>query len=89
MQIQNHVFLVTGGGSGLGAASATMLVANGGKVILADVSDAGEAILEQLGPNVRVYDGGSGHRTVVTVHNRQWLCGGRLHVRMTHPSVKS
>ena len=53
MEIQNHVFLVTGGGSGLGAASATMLVANGGKVVLADVSDAGEAIAKRLGANAR------------------------------------
>ena len=41
MQIQNHVFLVTGGGSGLGAATATMLAANGGKVVIADVNEAG------------------------------------------------
>jgi NAD(P)-dependent dehydrogenase (short-subunit alcohol dehydrogenase family) len=53
MLIQNHVFLVTGGGSGLGAASATMLVANGGKVVLADVSDAGEAVAKRLGANAR------------------------------------
>jgi NAD(P)-dependent dehydrogenase (short-subunit alcohol dehydrogenase family) len=53
MQIQNHVFLVTGGGSGLGAASATMLAANGGKVVLADVSDSGEAIAKRLGANAR------------------------------------
>jgi NAD(P)-dependent dehydrogenase (short-subunit alcohol dehydrogenase family) len=53
MQIQNHVFLVTGGGSGLGAATATMLVANGGKVVLGDVSDAGEAVAKKLGANAR------------------------------------
>jgi NAD(P)-dependent dehydrogenase (short-subunit alcohol dehydrogenase family) len=41
MQIQNHVFLVTGGGSGLGAAAATMLAANGAKVVIADVNEAG------------------------------------------------
>jgi NAD(P)-dependent dehydrogenase (short-subunit alcohol dehydrogenase family) len=53
MQIQNHVFLVTGGGSGLGAATATMLAANGGKVVLADVSDAGEAVAKGLGTGAR------------------------------------
>jgi NAD(P)-dependent dehydrogenase (short-subunit alcohol dehydrogenase family) len=53
MQIQNHVFLVTGGGSGLGAATAAMLVANGGKVVLGDVSDAGETVAKKLGPNAR------------------------------------
>jgi len=41
MQIQNHVFLVTGGGSGLGAATATMLAANGAKVVIADVNESG------------------------------------------------
>ena len=39
MQIQNHVFLVTGGGSGLGGAAATMLAANGGKVVIADLNE--------------------------------------------------
>ena len=53
MQIQDHVFLVTGGGSGLGAATAAMLVANGGKVVIGDVSDAGEATARRLGANAR------------------------------------
>lgn len=53
MHIQNHVFLVTGGGSGLGAATAAMLVANGGKVVLADVSEAGEAVAKELGADAR------------------------------------
>lgn len=37
MQIENGVFVVTGGGSGLGAATARMLVEAGAKVVLADV----------------------------------------------------
>ena len=49
MQIQGNVFLVTGGGSGLGAATATMLATLGGKVVLADVSDAGHALARELG----------------------------------------
>jgi NAD(P)-dependent dehydrogenase (short-subunit alcohol dehydrogenase family) len=40
MQIANHAFLVAGGGSGLGAATARMLVAAGGKVVIADLNDA-------------------------------------------------
>ena len=54
MQIQNHVFLVTGGGSGLGAATATMLAANGAKVVVADVNEAGgKGLAGSLGGAVR------------------------------------
>src|SRR4051812_41747051 len=49
MQIQNNVFIVTGGASGLGAATARMLVAAGGKVVLADVQvEAGQALAAEL-----------------------------------------
>jgi NAD(P)-dependent dehydrogenase (short-subunit alcohol dehydrogenase family) len=49
MQIQNNVFIITGGASGLGAATAHMLAANGGKVVLADVQvEAGEKLAAQL-----------------------------------------
>jgi NAD(P)-dependent dehydrogenase (short-subunit alcohol dehydrogenase family) len=40
MQIANNAFLVAGGGSGLGAATAKMLVTAGGKVVVADLNDA-------------------------------------------------
>ena len=54
MQIQNHVFLVTGGGSGLGAATATLLAANGGKVVIADVNEAaGKDLAAFLGGSAR------------------------------------
>jgi NAD(P)-dependent dehydrogenase (short-subunit alcohol dehydrogenase family) len=54
MQIRNHVFLVTGGGSGLGAASAAMLAANGAKVVIADVNEAaGKDLAGSLGGAVR------------------------------------
>src|SRR5512140_3630728 len=50
MEIKGKVFLVTGGASGLGAASARMLVANGGKVVLADVREPeGQAFAAGLG----------------------------------------
>jgi NAD(P)-dependent dehydrogenase (short-subunit alcohol dehydrogenase family) len=49
MQIQNHAFLVAGGGSGLGAATARMLAQAGGKVVIADLNPpAGD-----LAPNVK------------------------------------
>jgi NAD(P)-dependent dehydrogenase (short-subunit alcohol dehydrogenase family) len=50
MQIQNSVFIITGGASGLGAATARMIVDNGGKVVLADVQvEAGEKLATELG----------------------------------------
>jgi NAD(P)-dependent dehydrogenase (short-subunit alcohol dehydrogenase family) len=39
MDINNKVFIVTGGASGLGAGTARMLVKEGAKVVLADVQD--------------------------------------------------
>lgn len=50
MKIENSVFVVTGGGSGLGAATARMLVAEGARVVLADVNrEAGEQVAGELG----------------------------------------
>jgi NAD(P)-dependent dehydrogenase (short-subunit alcohol dehydrogenase family) len=49
MQIKNSVFLVTGGASGLGAATARMAAENGAKVVIADVqADAGEKLAREL-----------------------------------------
>lgn len=54
MQIAEHVFIVTGGASGLGAATARMIVANGGRAVLADVNRAaGEAMAQELGGAAR------------------------------------
>lgn len=50
MQLNNKVFVVTGGGSGLGAATARGLVEAGARVVLADVNRAaGEALAAELG----------------------------------------
>ena len=50
MQLNNKVFVVTGGGSGLGAATARGLVEAGARVVLADVNRAaGEALATELG----------------------------------------
>ena len=49
MQILDNVFIVTGGASGLGAATARMIAANGGKVLIADVQAAsGEKLAAEL-----------------------------------------
>jgi len=50
MQINDKVFLVTGAGSGLGAATAKALAAAGAKVALADLNlQAGEQLAAELG----------------------------------------
>jgi NAD(P)-dependent dehydrogenase (short-subunit alcohol dehydrogenase family) len=52
MQIQNNVFLISGGASGLGEATARMIIANGGKVVIADVQvEAGQKLVAELGSN--------------------------------------
>ncbi len=49
MRIQDNVFVITGGASGLGAATARMLAEQGGKVVLADLQDeAGEKLAVEL-----------------------------------------
>ena len=50
MLIKDCVFLVTGSGSGLGAATARRLVGRGGKVVLLDVNaETGAALAQELG----------------------------------------
>ncbi|WP_026621218.1 NAD(P)-dependent dehydrogenase (short-subunit alcohol dehydrogenase family) (plasmid) [Ensifer sp. WSM1721] len=54
MLIRDKVFLVTGGGSGLGAAVARMFVAQEANVVIADINaEAGSAIAAELGTCVR------------------------------------
>ncbi len=54
MQIGNHVFLVTGGASGLGAATARLLVAEGGSVVIADLDRAaGQKVAAEIGSACR------------------------------------
>ena len=49
MRIEGKVFIVTGGASGLGAGTVKMLVANGAKVVIADVQvEAGEKLATEL-----------------------------------------
>jgi NAD(P)-dependent dehydrogenase (short-subunit alcohol dehydrogenase family) len=50
MQIKNSVFLITGGASGLGGATARMAAENGGKVVIADLQvELGEKHAKELG----------------------------------------
>lgn len=54
MQIQNQTFLVTGGASGLGAATVRRLAAAGARVLIADLNEAlGTALATELGNGAR------------------------------------
>jgi NAD(P)-dependent dehydrogenase (short-subunit alcohol dehydrogenase family) len=54
MNIQGSVFLITGGGSGLGAATAKLLASKGGKVVLTDVNEQGvQAVAAEIGASAK------------------------------------
>jgi NAD(P)-dependent dehydrogenase (short-subunit alcohol dehydrogenase family) len=54
VRTEGSTFVVTGGASGLGEATARMLVTGGAQVVIADLKDAeGQALARELGGNAR------------------------------------
>ena len=54
MHFANHTFLISGGGSGLGAATARLFVAQGANVVVADIkADEGQKMATELGARAR------------------------------------
>lgn len=54
MEIKQKVFVVTGGASGLGAATARYLVEHGARVVMVDMNqELGQSLAEELGENVQ------------------------------------
>jgi NAD(P)-dependent dehydrogenase (short-subunit alcohol dehydrogenase family) len=54
VRLQNQTVLVTGGASGLGSATAEMIVTAGGRVIIADINEAaGKTAAARLGASAR------------------------------------
>jgi len=54
MNLRDSVFVVTGGASGLGAATVRMVVGAGGRAVVADLKDAeGNALAKELGAHAR------------------------------------
>src|SRR5436305_13368860 len=52
MEIQGKTAFITGGASGLGAATARMLAGAGARVVIADINEAaGKALSQELGPS--------------------------------------
>ncbi|HTE71027.1 MAG TPA: 3-hydroxyacyl-CoA dehydrogenase [Actinomycetes bacterium] len=85
MEIAGRTVLVTGGGSGLGAATARMVVSEGGSVVLAEVDrERGASVAEELGERARfvptdVTDEASVRKAVAAAVD----IGGRLHVAVS------
>ncbi|MDY0071960.1 MAG: 3-hydroxyacyl-CoA dehydrogenase [Thauera sp.] len=94
MQIKDGVFVVTGGGSGLGAETARMLVAGGGRVVLADVNrEAGEALAAELGAVARfvatdVTDDASGKAAIDCAVNEFGALHGLINCAGVAPAEK-
>jgi NAD(P)-dependent dehydrogenase (short-subunit alcohol dehydrogenase family) len=56
MEINGKTFLITGGSSGLGAATAKTFVDSGAKVVIADINEnAGNAIVEEIGADKALF----------------------------------
>jgi NAD(P)-dependent dehydrogenase (short-subunit alcohol dehydrogenase family) len=54
MELRNSTVIITGGASGLGAATAEMVAAAGGNAVIADLSrEAGQALASKLGKTAR------------------------------------
>ena len=54
MKLRDSVFLVTGGASGLGAATVRMVVGAGGRAVVADLKESeGHALAKELGSHAR------------------------------------
>jgi NAD(P)-dependent dehydrogenase (short-subunit alcohol dehydrogenase family) len=54
LRVEDSTFFITGGGSGLGAATARLLAQNGASVVLADVNEeAGERTASQIGSGAK------------------------------------
>jgi NAD(P)-dependent dehydrogenase (short-subunit alcohol dehydrogenase family) len=74
MQIENSVFLITGGGSGLGAATARLLAERGAAVVVADINaGAGDQVASAIGDRARfiqtdVTDETAVQRAIDTAH---------------------
>jgi len=81
MQLSGHSALISGGASGLGAATATLLVQHGMRVVIADVQDAaGQALAAEIGAQFVHCDVTSEADVQAAVHAAQALAPLRVAV---------
>src|SRR5690606_31048673 len=94
MKIQGKVVVVTGGASGLGAATAVHLVEQGAKVILVDMNqEQGAALQQQLGEQsefvqLDVTDDQAVETFFAHVENRYGQLNGLINCAGIAPSAK-
>jgi NAD(P)-dependent dehydrogenase (short-subunit alcohol dehydrogenase family) len=94
MQIQDRGFIITGAGSGLGAATARRLVAGGARVLLVDLNDeVGAALAAELGDNARfaradVSDAASGEAALAEFRNAFGPLHGLINCAGVAPAEK-
>lgn len=93
MQIKDKVFIVTGGASGLGEATARMLSQRGASVVLADINPGGESKALELGDkamfvqtNVTLEEHGT--RAVAVARERFGALHGLINCAGVAPSEK-
>ena len=56
MRFETKVAVITGGASGIGAATARLMAREGARVVIGDLADAsGEALVRELGPDRAAY----------------------------------
>ena len=94
MQLQDRGFIVTGSGSGLGAAAARRLVACGARVLLVDLNaEAGAALAAELGTSARfaradVTDAASGEVALAAFRSAFGALHGLVNCAGVAPSEK-
>ena len=93
MEISKKAFIVTGAASGLGEATARMIVDRGGSVILADINSAGAALATVLGPSAHfvptdVTNEADGIRAVETAKSKFGALHGLVNCAGIAPSER-
>jgi 3-oxoacyl-[acyl-carrier protein] reductase len=87
--MKNRTVIVTGGGAGIGKATAVRFAEAGARVVLCDVSEeAGEAVARSLGPDARFYKVNVADRGAVQVFVEDVIAKfGRIDVLVNNAGI--